>query len=69
MNITRRLGSLIPVLCASILVLAGGYAEAKSKSDPQIRSPLGCRDVGYQFDLQVLEILPRKEGDDQSFYV
>ena len=52
----------------SSLLLLGLSEAVYAKSDPQIRSPLGCRDVGYAFDLNVLQILPRSVGDDQSLY-
>jgi hypothetical protein len=32
------------------------------------KSPLGCRDVGYQFELKVLELLPGETGEKQSLY-
>ena len=32
------------------------------------RNPLGCRDVGYQFKLNAVEIQPTQEDDKQSLY-
>ena len=32
------------------------------------KSPLGCRDQGYQFQLNVLNIKPEATGDRQSLY-
>ena len=36
--------------------------------DDQSKSPLGCRDLGYEFELNVLKILPTITGDRQSLY-
>ncbi len=30
--------------------------------------PLGCKNVGYQFDLKVLKLLPEEAGERQSLY-
>lgn len=32
------------------------------------KSPLGCRDVGYQFTLKTLDLLPENENTKQSLY-
>ncbi len=53
---------------AVMLSVASATYAKKEKIDPEIRSPLGCLDVGYGFDLNVLQIKPRSEGDDQSLY-
>jgi hypothetical protein len=51
-------------LLLTLLTTAGvGYA-----ADKPDRPPLGCRDVGYQFDLKVLELLPAEAGEKQSLY-
>ena len=59
----------LSVGCAAFLVLlltapSGGYA-AVEKED---KSPLGCRDVGYQFELKTLKLLPKEAGARQSLY-
>jgi hypothetical protein len=59
---------LMQVLCLSVLFLGGQTLVFAAKKDPQIRSPLGCKDVGYGFDLNVLQILPNSVGDSQSLY-
>lgn len=38
------------------------------KVHDESKSPLGCRDQGYQFKLNVLEIIPAALGDRQSLY-
>jgi hypothetical protein len=58
----------LPVLCASVLFLGAPILGFAAKRDPEIRSPLGCKDVGYGFDLNVLQILPASVGDSQSLY-
>ncbi len=59
MNI--RMGSR----CAVGLMVANlAFAVPEDMS----RSPLGCRDQGYQFKLNTLTILPTMTGDRQSLY-
>ncbi|MDF1646284.1 MAG: endopeptidase IV [Legionellaceae bacterium] len=55
-------------LCASALLLGAPILGFAAKRDSEIRSPLGCKDVGYGFDLNVLKILPASVGDSQSLY-
>lgn len=47
-----------------------GYAapNGKEKEKEDDKYPLGCRDVGYKFDLKVLNLLPEEAGDRQSLY-
>ena len=47
------------------LLLMGNIAHAV---DDDSKSPLGCRDQGYQFKLNVMKILPEAGGDRQSLY-
>jgi hypothetical protein len=43
-----------------------GYsAKSIEKED---KSPLGCKDVGYQFELKTLNLLSAKAGEEQSLY-
>jgi hypothetical protein len=44
------------------------WAEKIEKKEEDQRNPLGCLDVGYQFDLKVLDLLPGEAGDRQSLY-
>lgn len=59
---------ILPCLIASALVLGVQSVGFAGKEDSEIKSPLGCKDVGYKFDLNVLQVLPRSIGDDQSLY-
>ena len=65
---TSHRNLVLPCLMASALLLGMETTSFAGKKNAEIRSPLGCRDVGYQFDLKVLQILPRSTGDDQSLY-
>lgn len=37
-------------------------------TDDESKSPLGCRDQGYKFKLNVLDIIPEADNDRQSLY-
>ncbi len=39
-----------------------------AKDRPEDKPPLGCRDVGYRFDLSILNLLPAEAGEKQSLY-
>jgi len=68
MKKTNHKKFVLPYLMTSVLFLGFGATSFASKVDPEVRNPLGCRNVGYKFDLNVLQILPRDTGDDQSLY-
>ncbi len=51
--------------CAMGLMIAN---LAFAAPDDQSKFPLGCRDQGYTFNLNVLKILPTMTGDRQSLY-
>lgn len=55
---------LVTSLTLSLLIATSAIAGV---DDPS-KSPLGCRDQGYEFTLDVLKILPQAEGDRQSLY-
>ena len=59
---------VVCVLCISTALFVTPFAGFTAKVDSEIRSPLGCKDVGYRFDLNVLELLPQKIEDNQSLY-
>ena len=59
---------IIQAVMVSALLLGLSQPLYAAKKDPDSRSPLGCKDVGYGFDLNVLQILPKSEGDEQSLY-
>lgn len=56
----------------AVLLMTGTLASASVPAvltpRDESKSPLGCRDLGYQFKLNVLEILPEATGDRQSLY-
>ncbi len=60
MNKTSKIvcGSLI-----SLVLLSQAYAE-----DKDAKRPLGCKNLGYQFDLKILRLLPLETADKQSLY-
>ncbi len=49
-----------------MLLAATCVAYAVERSDD--KPPLGCRDVGYQFELKTLNLLPEEAGERQSLY-
>jgi len=68
MNTTLKL-VLAGVLLATTQAIIAQSAEAyENESKDPARYPLGCKDVGYQYQLNVLNVLPEAEGDRQSLY-
>lgn len=56
-------------LMLSFMLLADvGYAASKERKEKEDRSPLGCKDVGYKYDLKTLLLLPEEAGARQSLY-
>lgn len=51
-----------------LMFLAMTTTSALAAQEPEDKNPLGCRDVGYQFTLKTLDLLPEKEGASQSLY-
>ena len=60
MKTTIKIGLTLSLLIGTSLTFAG--------KDDESKSPLGCRDQGYTFKLNVLDILPDIGGDNQSLY-
>lgn len=62
--------SIKTVLLLSTLLLTNTViADAEEeKEDKNTRNPLGCRDLGYEFDLKALRLFPDKVGARQSMY-
>lgn len=56
------------LIASTLLLGVEATSFANNHASDEVKSPLGCRDVGYQYDLNVLQILPRSTGDDQSLY-
>lgn len=42
--------------------------SAKPTEKPAEKPPLGCKDVGYKYELKVLNLLPAEAGEKQSLY-
>lgn len=51
------------MLCLSSMVSMNSFAE-----DTEAKRPLGCKDVGYEFELKILRLLPLETNDKQSLY-
>lgn len=51
----------------TVLLSMGSFAHAITIFD-ESKSPLGCRDQGYQYKLNILKIEPEAPGDKQSLY-
>lgn len=57
---------LIPT--ASMAVAKPAPKEPKVVKDDSDKSPLGCKDLGYRFELKTLRLLPGEVGEQQSLY-
>ncbi|AHE66398.1 hypothetical protein [Legionella oakridgensis] len=72
MNITPVMKQNLLPMAAFVLLLIGmttaTAATAVSKEKEDASNPLGCRDVGYQFQLKILELLPEEAGERNSLY-
>lgn len=53
-------------ICLMMAPLANSATFMKVHDES--KSPLGCRDQGYQFKLNVLDVTPSAPGDRQSLY-
>ena len=56
-------GMLLLLLTQSV----AAFAETE-KAEREDKSPLGCRNVGYQYTLKTLDIFPTQAGERQSLY-
>ena len=54
------------VFLGSVLIITG--VTESIAQDSEEKRPLGCRDLGYQFELKVLRLLTAEKGDRQSLY-
>ncbi|KTD20305.1 endopeptidase IV [Legionella londiniensis] len=50
-----------------VLILGFGAAHVYAKDD-ESSPPLGCRDVGYKFEMRILNLLPSAAGTRNSLY-
>jgi hypothetical protein len=51
------------MFAACALLSMNSYAE-----ELDAKRPLGCKDVGYRFELKILRLLPLETNDKQSLY-
>lgn len=58
----------LALLVSPIAFGAAAQKTKDSKFNKETRNPLGCRDVGYQFELKTLHLLPKAVGNIQSLY-
>lgn len=54
------------LLIASVLIWS--VAHAAEKVEDEQKNPLGCQDVGYQYDLKTLTLTPNAGGSKQTMY-
>jgi hypothetical protein len=58
-----------PAAIVILMVLTGfGYAATGPVTEKEDKYPLGCKDIGYQFELKTLTLLPEQAGERQSLY-
>lgn len=63
MNITKI--NLIVIFTIAIFIPSIGFTANDDKND---RNPVGCKDVGYKFDLRALDLYPGSIGERNSLY-
>ena len=54
------------ILCFIFLIIKNTAVYAML--DAEEKRPLGCKDLGYQFELKILRLQPPATGDRQSLY-
>lgn len=65
-NKNKKMQHLIfGMVFACILSPIVSYAE---NIEPDAKRPLGCKDVGYRYELKTLRLLPLESNDKQSLY-
>lgn len=67
MNKTLKIIISTAALINSITIFASAESYENSVKNP-MKSPLGCKDVGYKYELNTLNILPESIGERQSLY-
>jgi hypothetical protein len=68
-NIVRK--TPVRVVVLSLLFIASGNIAATTapiEEKDNNKNPLGCRNVGYQFDMKTVHLLPTEFGHKQSMY-
>jgi len=66
-NLSFSQALMVLVLVSSAISVEAAPKGVDIEKDSD-KSPLGCRDVGYKFDLKVLNLLPEEAGERQSLY-
>jgi hypothetical protein len=71
---TQSRTSLGRAFLLSFLVISFAYGEVikdkvKEKEKEDNRPPIGCRNTGYKFELETLQLLTGSNGDNQSLYL
>ena len=51
-----------------IPVLVFGQTPVFADKDDEVRNPLGCKDLGYQFEFNTLSLYPKEAGTRNSLY-
>ncbi|CDZ76965.1 hypothetical protein BN59_01244 [Legionella massiliensis] len=61
---------LLSLLALGVANAAVENLEKKDKEKDDNKPPIGCRNVGYKFELETLHLLPgENDGDSQSMFV
>ncbi len=59
---------LITITLANSLAIFASAETYENSFKSKIRSPLGCKDVGYEYQLNTVVFLPESVGERQSLY-
>lgn len=70
-NKRNKVQELAAILVFLVLSASSAYADAhqKEKEKEDNSNPIGCRNLGYQFQLKTLKLTPGKISDHQSLYL
>ena len=68
MKTIERLALVVMSVAVSIILSPAMVWAATGEKDNDNRNPIGCLDVGYQFELKTLHLLPQEAGVQQSMY-
>ncbi len=55
---------MVVMMCSMVVGMSVLYAAEKSED----KYPLGCKNVGYKYELKTLLLLPEEAGERQSLY-
>jgi hypothetical protein len=68
MNNIYKIATFLTAFLVTNISFAESAQAYEDSIKSTIKSPLGCRDVGYKFYLNTLKIMPEDVGDRQSLY-